>query len=173
MIGSCTCPVGAQCKHVAAVLLAALVRDQQAARAGGTAVPAWERVMTALVTQEPAGGERPVPLGLQFDLVTASIGRGARHDRVRLRPVVPGRSSTWVRSGITWRGLQYDVGPRPYDPAQRDALGELYLAFQAAGRGYWSGSGDAVRGMAAGWHLLPHAASACAVAAAWLCLRSG
>jgi len=29
----------------------------------------------------------------------------------------------------------------------------------------------AVRGMAAGWHLLPHAASAAAVGLAWFCAR--
>jgi superfamily II DNA or RNA helicase len=141
--GRCSCPVGGQCKHVGAVLLAACALEHGAA--GGTApVPAWERVVTAVVTDGAADEGRGSPLGLQFDLVRTQPGRGTPTHRVRLRPVVPGRSSEWVRSGITWRDLQYDHGRRRHDPAQREALGELYLAYQAAGRGYWSGSGDAV-----------------------------
>ncbi len=56
-------------------------------------------------------------------------------DRVRVRPVVPGRSGGWVRSGVSWRELAYDVW-HPRVQAHRDALREIYAAYKMRGTTY-------------------------------------
>src|SRR4051794_36704609 len=66
--GRCSCPMGGRCKHVAAVLLAAGALEDGAVVVPAP-VPAWERVVTAVVTDEAADEGRGSPLGLQFDLV--------------------------------------------------------------------------------------------------------
>ncbi|WP_211489901.1 SWIM zinc finger family protein, partial [Georgenia thermotolerans] len=120
--GHCTCPVGTDCKHVAAVLLAA----RWGIGLGGdapTAAAEWEQVLGEVVRQD-APVAHGVPLGLQLEVVRAVAGEGAR---VRLRPVVPGRRDNWVRTGISWADLRYAYTDRLVR-AHREALQELFLA---------------------------------------------
>ena len=147
--GRCTCPLGGDCKHVAAVMLAAgeAVGNAAARRAPNP----WERTIAELVqtsgNEEADGGA--APLGLQLEVVAprqpgVPVPRAARSTahvparRVRIRPVVPGRSGNWVRSGISWRDLQYDYGYPRRVRAHRDVLRELYLAHQATRTGYYT-----------------------------------
>ncbi|WP_226909550.1 DEAD/DEAH box helicase [Georgenia ruanii] len=130
--GHCTCPVGTDCKHVAAVLLAA----RWGLGLGGaapTATPEWEQVLADIVRQD-APVAHGVPLGLQLEAVRAVAGEGAR---VRLRPVVPGRRDNWVRTGISWADLRYAYTDRLVR-AHREALQELFLAHRT-GAGYTYG----------------------------------
>ncbi len=125
--GECSCPVGYDCKHVAALLLAA--REAAPARP-----PDWRAALTELLA--PPAEPRGTPLGLQFE-VTAT---GAAPS-VRLRPVVPGAKGRWVRSGVSWRTLDFGpLGRR--DPDQAAALTALHRASQvgAAGGGIRYGS---------------------------------
>ncbi|MGC5166708.1 SNF2-related protein [Luteimicrobium sp. DT211] len=134
--GRCSCPVGLNCKHVAATLLA--YRAQQAgggarvAPSGGRVpaaeLPEWERALAPLLDDEDDGhtdasgrgagaggwdawGRPAQPVALQVDLVDpgATTGRRVRFGgpRLGLRPVVMGSKGRWVRTGISWRELRY------------------------------------------------------------------
>ena len=150
--GVCTCPVAIACKHVAAAMFAARAAatpEQQAlaARAG------WEQSLAGVVQAE-AERQRleQEPIGLQFELVTPDH-RSHQHypsgpprsgtpqpPRVRIRPVVPGRKG-WVRSGVTWRDLPYDMW-KPRVRAHRQVLQELFAAHQSSRRHYYGSAGD-------------------------------
>ncbi len=146
--GVCTCPVAEDCKHVAATLVAARLQDQVRAPLLSTR-PAWEGPLGAVVEAHAAEQRSEgTPIALQFEVVAPS--RPSRYavssaaaqpssSRVRIRPVVPGRSGGWVRSGISWRDLPYDVW-NPRVRAHRQALQEIYAAYQA--RGGYNSYGD-------------------------------
>jgi superfamily II DNA or RNA helicase len=149
--GVCTCPVAADCKHVAATLLAARGLGPPAlagvpAQSSATRPP-WELPLAAVVeafaVEQRAEG---TPIALQFEAVATSRSAGYRRtqdavssgpSRVRIRPVVPGRSGGWVRSGISWRDLPYDVW-NPRVRAHRQALQDIYSAYLSRGTGYGS-----------------------------------
>ncbi len=133
--GACSCPVAVDCKHVAAMLVAA--RENGVGAPADAPAPAasasWERALADLVPQAPAFRARPiVPLGLQFQ-VDDGPGRPAS---VRLQPVVPGARSRWVRTGVSWRNLPYEHSANR-DPAHVTAL----LDVQRACRGNADGPG--------------------------------
>jgi hypothetical protein len=120
----CSCPVGIDCKHAAAVLIAArhLVAGPAVER------PEWERTLDKLLATAP-----PVPpadvasLALEFGVERIPAFRGylGRQD-LRIRPARRSRSGGWVRSGISWDDL--DFVARSYVAEQR----ELLLQFRAA-----------------------------------------
>ncbi|WP_447924449.1 DEAD/DEAH box helicase [Georgenia muralis] len=128
--GRCTCPVAVSCKHVAAVLVAArtdLAPDRRR-------TPSWERLLAPVVDDdgEPAGVEQPI--GLQFEPTVVPGFRGDPDSlRVRLRPVVPGRRSAWVRTGIGWRDLAFRWGAHNRVEAHREALHALHEAHRPTG----------------------------------------
>jgi hypothetical protein len=146
--GACTCPVGDDCKHAVAVLLYLRPQVQRApggplSRAGRT----WEQELEELVTAAAERAPRTsVPLGLQFELVEQEPGRGrasvgapgTRQRLVRLRPVTPGQRGAWVRSGVSWKQLQYDSVQAGWDRAQLAALRALHATHQAARGQYYS-----------------------------------
>ncbi|MBM7806555.1 superfamily II DNA or RNA helicase [Geodermatophilus bullaregiensis] len=136
--GECSCPVGDDCKHVAALLLVAREALPGPPRTAVTATPDWERALAPLVAPAPSADQRGTSIGLQFEV----SGTGPRR-AVRLRPVVPGARGRWIRSGVSWRTLEYgSLGRR--DPDHAGALTVLYRAHQladggAGSYGYWSG----------------------------------
>ncbi|MGY1615936.1 SNF2-related protein [Geodermatophilus sp. SYSU D00691] len=142
-VGACTCPVGDDCKHAVAVLLTLRGRlPGRPVRRSRT----WEDELADLVTAADAPGQAAVPLGLQFDLVAHEPGRGrasvgapgARQRLVQLRPVTPGKRGQWVRTGVSWRQLQYDSVRAGWDPAHLAALRALHATHQAARNQYYS-----------------------------------
>ncbi|PFG39549.1 SWIM zinc finger protein [Georgenia soli] len=130
--GRCTCPVAVDCKHVAAVLVAA--RDELTPLSR-TAHP-WERLLADVVEDERAdGGE--VPIGLQLEPVVEPGWRGEPETlRIRLRPVVPGKKSPWVRTGIGWRDLSFRWGAHGRVEAHREALHAIWMAHQPSAYSY-------------------------------------
>ena len=130
--GRCTCPVAVDCKHVAAVLVAA--RDELTPLS--RTAHAWERLLADVVEDERTdGGE--VPIGLQFEPVVETGWRGrADTPRIRLRPVVPGKKSPWVRSGVGWRDLSFRWGAHGRVEAHREALHAIYQAHQPSAYAY-------------------------------------
>src|SRR4051794_2425944 len=137
--GECSCPVGEDCKHAAAVLVAARQALEPPPPASPRA-PDWELALTDLVQPGHLGGGGTTPVGLQFD-VEQPGRRGV--GSVRLRPVVPGAKGRWVRTGASWRNLPYDYSGRR-DPAHVAALLALHQAHRAAeeATGYYYRSGD-------------------------------
>ena len=145
--GACTCPVGDDCKHAVAVLLS--LRPVIRSAPGGSRPTArgWEQELEELVA---AAAERAahatVPIGLQFEVVDPGPGRGrasvgspgVRQRLVRLRPVVPGKRGQWVRTGVSWRQLQYDNARAGWDPAHLASMRALYATHQAARNQYYS-----------------------------------
>jgi hypothetical protein len=127
--GECSCPVGEDCKHAAAVLVAA--RQALSPQPALPAAPDWELALTDLVQPGHLGGGGTTPVGLQFD-VEQPGRRGV--ESVRLRPVVPGAKGRWVRSGVSWRNLPYDYSGRR-DPAHVAALLALHQAHRAEEEG--------------------------------------
>jgi len=151
--GHCTCPMVINCKHVAAVLLVARESTLGASAPGHEAGPSWEQTIADVVrTSAASRDDAGTPLALQFEVVTppqprpggyqsATIRPGTR--RIRLRPVMRGRSRAWVRTGMSWRALQHNYGHTEV-PAHREVLRELYAAFQVRANNYYSYSDQTV-----------------------------
>lgn len=179
--GRCTCPMVTDCKHVAAVLLASRgsTLEPSVAKAG----PSWEQTIADVVRTSAAGrDDAGTPLALQIEVVTppqprlggyGNVATRPGGSRIRLRPVMRGRSGAWVRTGVSWRDLQHNYG-RTQVLAHREALQELYAAYQVRSKNYYSYGDPAVhldevgpsvwraleRALEAGVQLVPAKASA-------------
>ncbi len=59
----------------------------------------------------PVDGPEAAEIALLFELtlgaMTSARRSGSATPGIRVRPVVPGRSGNWVKSGISWSGLDY------------------------------------------------------------------
>ena len=104
--GRCSCPIAMDCKHAAAILIAARGLPTLAAQLGR---PEWERSLGRLAAAgQPVREPEDVRLGLEFDLEQIPGYRGrAGPLRLRVRPVHRGRSGRWVRSGVGWEQLDF------------------------------------------------------------------
>ncbi len=123
--GRCSCPMSVNCKHVAAVLLAA--RDRLGGRPHLVAVPSppsWEQVLAAVIEQSgPEEVAETVPLALQFE-ITLGSGRYGPPSRLTMRPMVRGKKGRWIKTGASWRELESPYARhslRPH-PAHRETL---------------------------------------------------
>jgi superfamily II DNA or RNA helicase len=138
---SCSCPIGGECKHVAAALLTINARAL-ASRAGPRAeaptapTPDWRRDLARLAGDDEeavASGTRPAAtMGLQFELRDAvparlaqrarSAGRAvptaSRSVRLGVRPVMRSAAGNWVRGQLTWGSLPYSMNRHGLDPDQ-------------------------------------------------------
>lgn len=113
--GECDCPVGYDCKHVAAMVIVA-VADAFANGTGGVgkhgrhpaprradAPPPWERSLRGLVdAPSPTADERPLAVELSPEFPS----RGG-HGQTRLvaRLMRPGARGGWVNGSLSWRSL--------------------------------------------------------------------
>ena len=124
--GQCSCPVGYACKHIAAVMIAAQGEP------AGPRQSSWEGPLATVVRARTSPPQLTgTPLALQLEVVNGG--------RVRLRPVVPGRTGNWVRTGASWRDLEHSYGPVTFRPAHRAVLLAMSNAFKAIDhRGYYS-----------------------------------
>ncbi|MBE6480863.1 MAG: helicase [Actinomyces ruminicola] len=109
--GTCSCPVGGNCKHTAALVLTARRLANAASAPPGDAD--WERRLTQLLhTRQNA--RRAVAIEVvdtsaaQHGAASRRTGRfgsgSARPGRLHLRPLIAGKRG-WVKQGISWRGL--------------------------------------------------------------------
>ncbi|HXA31003.1 MAG TPA: DEAD/DEAH box helicase [Acidimicrobiales bacterium] len=142
---TCTCPVGRNCKHAVALVLAppseapssrapslVLVKGESAPVGGDPGAASsvaprrptdgqdqgpkdWELPLQALLDSDGEEGEEAAEIGLQFELVLESAERGGRGPGIRVRPVIPGRNGNWVRTGVSWGSLDHF----PRGPAAR------------------------------------------------------
>ncbi len=129
--GRCSCPIGVDCKHAAALLLAARGLPALAAQLGR---PEWERSLGRLAAAaQPVREPDDVRLGLEFDLEQSPGYRGSAGPlRLRVRPVNRGSSGRWVRSGVGWEQLDYLASG--YRSEQRDLLLQLWASAGASAR---------------------------------------
>ena len=140
--GECTCPVGFNCKHVVALVLAASEGPR------GTPKPSpaktaprpltWQESLDSLISAEPAGKRTDTsaaPIAVELTLVE---DEGARHQRgsggaaMRLmaRLVTPGRSG-WIGGNLRWDKLAAANQLTEYRTQQLRVLRELYAVYQS------------------------------------------
>jgi len=129
--GICSCPVGFDCKHVAALLLQSnTITLQQLA---GLKLPerpetpeqaGWKSAVAALTERPAAAGGRSARIGLLLELreliprsrsqwngPTAKTATATSRGAIRLgvRPVLLSDTGNWTRGGITWNSLGYQA----------------------------------------------------------------
>jgi superfamily II DNA or RNA helicase len=149
---SCSCPVGGECKHVAATLyseneLAALERISRP-------TSEWRSILRPLM-HEADSPEVPLPLALRFELEVSPSGPGrsrfshapagaaqvrAGADlRLGMRPMVRGKQGRWIKGGVSWRTFEYRMPGHGYLPGHAEALTRIFSAATAE-RTYTSGA---------------------------------
>ncbi len=138
--GECTCPVGYNCKHVAAIVIAAIdgrgssrtAPARRPARMVATAAepPSWEQPLRALIdlpAPQTAGTPLAIELAVQADGFT---GRGA--SRLLARLMRPGARGGWVNGSLTWSGLDaWHVQNGDYRADHLALIRELYAVHSA------------------------------------------
>jgi superfamily II DNA or RNA helicase len=151
--GECSCPVGFNCKHVAALLLASGAAAEPGAAAGSSTAgrrkgvgaaarssrqpaggpagrelaPAWVKPFeTLLCGLEDHGVATEPEVALQFEVMPRpSNGKKSNDLGIQVRPVVRGSRGRWVRTGISWPKLDYGYLSRDLAPERMALLREL------------------------------------------------
>ncbi|KRF17027.1 hypothetical protein ASG90_06745 [Nocardioides sp. Soil797] len=127
----CSCPVGINCKHAVALLLAARERAQRAPRKSTT--PTWrtdlDLLLVDLEDQSSAAVTRP-GLALRFNLPRPSKSRYAAGmpAAIGLRPLRKGARTKFIKTGISWSQLHYAHLRDEFDPEQLAVLSALATA---------------------------------------------
>ena len=141
---SCTCPVGADCKHVVALILQAQVRDAEERAESGALDDAggpWWRGMPPAhrahwrdALGAVAAEDVPDRVALQLAVTQPPRGRGDWGSSITMTPLVEGARG-WIRTGISWTGLDpgalYGTVKADIDPLQEQALQEITRAVRA------------------------------------------
>ncbi|HEY5342904.1 MAG TPA: DEAD/DEAH box helicase [Solirubrobacteraceae bacterium] len=133
--GECTCPVGYNCKHVAAIVIAATDgrgadpprrRQRPPLTVAAAAQPqSWEQPLRALV-DAPAAQAAGSPLAIELALHATGL---ADHDTPRLtaRLMRAGARGGWVNGSLNWSGLDsWHVKSGEYRPDHLALVRELY-----------------------------------------------
>ena len=94
--GSCSCPVGSDCKHTVALILAARRRATAAGAPPGDAD--WERRLTHMLRTRQTS-RRAVAIE-----ISAQDPGSHRTGRLGLLPLLAGKRG-WVRQGISWQAV--------------------------------------------------------------------
>ena len=160
--GYCSCAVGTDCVHVAALVLAATDETllPASAQAGGTArrstLP-WEQSLDSLLgtpqgNSAPPADEAPAiaPLAVELSLVqnTSDNSRypsystqvrqqqmaddATRKLKLQARLVQPGRVGGWVAGNLSWSRLDYMLLRDEFPPAHVRLLHELFALYRAS-----------------------------------------
>ncbi len=135
--GSCTCPVGFDCKHAAALMIA--VRSTR----GGdppASTTTWDSRLGQLTAPPTSSARsRHQPLGMMFRVDRSITGdRQSIPIGLGVRPVGWGRSGRWISSGLSWSSLRQD---RAYPPRHRELFNEFYSYTQYRSDYHYYGSG--------------------------------
>ncbi len=133
--GECTCPIGYDCKHVAAVVITALDNRPPARGRRGVAPavqqpPGWESPLRALI-EAPAARSAGKPLAIEVALHEHSPGApGAR--RLLAKLMRPGARGGWVNGSLSWNGLDsWHVRDSQLRADHLDLVRELYAIKRA------------------------------------------
>ncbi|MEO6087064.1 MAG: SNF2-related protein [Umezawaea sp.] len=132
--GECGCPVGYNCKHVAALVLTAVPADAAQARKGQTKQAAWRKSLDSLLGPPTGRRGQTEPLSIQVSLRMTGIS-----PVVSARLVRPGANG-WVSAGPAWNKLDQALYYGDFDQAQVRLLQEMYAIYRAhdfASSGYY------------------------------------
>jgi superfamily II DNA or RNA helicase len=145
---SCSCPVGFDCKHGAALLWHMRTVNLRAL------TPAWQRALSDIAA-EARTASRGQPLAIQ--VTRSQVGS------LQLRPLVWGRSGRWVRTGITWESVGHPWGGEFLEEHRSALAGLARTRDLRAGYSPYARRADVIEfgelGPAA-WHWLQRAVSA-------------
>jgi SNF2-related domain/Helicase conserved C-terminal domain len=157
--GHCSCAVGVNCAHVAALVLAATDETLQPEREPVARRPAlpWEQSLDSLLgaprpsatgDDEDAGpGDAGAPLAIELSLVPNTPEPSSRYAayytrqepddgtsqlRLQARLVTRGRSGAWIAGNLTWTRLDYLLLRDEYPAAHVRLLHELYALYRAS-----------------------------------------
>jgi superfamily II DNA or RNA helicase len=157
--GECTCPVGYNCKHVAAIVVAA-GDGHGAGRPRGGLRPAlgaaaaeprtapepqpapepssWERPLRALI-DAPAARTTGSPLAIELELHAGGPAAGGP-PRLLAKLMRAGARGGWINGSLTWNGLEsWQVQNGDYRPDHLALVRELYAVHRTReGRAYYS-----------------------------------
>ncbi len=150
--GECTCPVGYNCKHVAAIVIAASDergpdrprgKQRPPLRVAKAAQPrSWEQPLRALIDAPAAAGS---PLAIELALHAGGVAdRGT--PRLLARLMREGARGGWVNDSLNWSGLDsWHVQSGEYRADHLALVRELYAVHRAReGRAayYYSSGAD-------------------------------
>ncbi len=141
--GECTCPVGHNCKHVAAIVIAATDRRTAGRSGRGRArqIPteakprSWDKPLRALI-EAPAAQAAGIPLAIELALRAGGVGaQNALRLTARLKRA--GARGGWINGSLTWSALDsWHVHGGEYRPDHLALVRELYAIHRAReGRG--------------------------------------
>jgi superfamily II DNA or RNA helicase len=138
--GDCSCPVGVNCKHVAAIVLAAAGSGPRASSKTPAkqprsrprpASPVWDEALGALLPSTPDSAPDLTPLAVEVALVAPPAPAGSANPRLLARLVRQGRNN-WVRGGISWDELEYwHLSRHNIDPAHAQVARKLCALYRA------------------------------------------
>ncbi|WNV83683.1 DEAD/DEAH box helicase [Umezawaea sp. Da 62-37] len=132
--GECDCPVGYDCKHVAALALRAMVVEERKPRAAPKA-DEWLRQLDA-VLDDPARPSGDDPLAIQLVLAGPPTSTGSG-PALSARLVRPGRTG-WVGAGLGWNNLEGANRQGGFDRSHISLLRELHALYQARSGGHYA-----------------------------------
>ncbi|MRH92793.1 helicase [Nocardia sp. SYP-A9097] len=119
----CTCPVGYDCKHAAAIVLSACVPASMVGPDPGR--PVWEEAVESLLPGRTDA--ETIDLGIQFTVRQAKPSSPGMI--ATIRPVQPGRTG-WVAGNLSWGSLRYHYGGR-LNPDHVQILREIHALSQS------------------------------------------
>jgi superfamily II DNA or RNA helicase len=139
--GECTCPVGYNCKHVAAIVIAASDgRDAGRPRDGrrpllrvATAPEprSWEKPLRALIDAPAAQAAAGNPLAIELALHASGVADRST-PRLLARLMRAGARGGWVNGSLTWSGLDsWHVQSGEYRPDHLALIRELCAVHRA------------------------------------------
>jgi superfamily II DNA or RNA helicase len=139
--GECSCPVGFNCKHVAALVLTAMGTEHPQAASRRNARPlTWEQSLGSLLQFRPAGpANRPsgTPLAVELTLSAGARPTPARGSaatgappRLLARVVAPGKNG-WVGGGLSWTKLSSLPYYGDYLASHVRLLQEMYAVYRS------------------------------------------
>jgi superfamily II DNA or RNA helicase len=138
--GECTCPVGYNCKHVAAIVIAAIGgrRDVDRSRGGRLPLqaartvqpPSWEKPLRALI-DAPGAQAAGHPLAIELALHAGGAG-GHGAPCLMARLMREGARGGWVNGSLSWSGLDsWHVRSGEYRPDHLALVRELCAIHRA------------------------------------------
>jgi superfamily II DNA or RNA helicase len=125
--GFCSCPMHVNCKHVAAIVVAAAGATKLRAQpTPPPAPPAWRKSLDALLPPASANDRIGTPLAIELSL---SVSESSPALDARL--VRPGKRRGWVGGDLSWATVHM-LRHNGYPDAQVRLLQELYATYRAS-----------------------------------------
>ena len=125
--GFCSCPMQMNCKHVAAIVIAASTPTESPAHRQPPPPPPWRQSLDALLPPVSTNDHIGTPLAIELNLLMTGPS-----PILDARLVRPGKRGGWVAGDLSW-GRLHVLRHSGYPDAQVRLLQELYAAYGAAG----------------------------------------